>query len=499
MNGIWNITSLTKFLILNNNSKEDLSKKFIMQKTDSQKNSKFYIYKVALVASMGGFLFGFDLVVIAGALPFLVEHFHLSPAMKGFAVSSAILGAITGPVFGLWFADRIGRRKTMMIAAICFMVSTIGTAFAVTIWDFVVWRFVGGLGIGLAMMSSPIYIAELSPPHMRGSLVNVNQLSNVIGINLAVIVSYFFSFEGWGWRWMFGSQAVPIVFLITGLILIPESPRWLAARDRIAEALKVLTKINGKVEAENELKEIQKELRQETGKFLELFQPGIKVALFIGIVIMIFSQINGVNMMLLYAPSILAEAGISIGSNAILSSIPIFLLIFICTLIAFGLIKRFSRRGLLITSVLFMALGHVIMAINIQQHWPPLFTLIPMLIGTGAFTLGFAPLSWIIISEIFPNRIRSKALAVVCFFLYSSSFVTAQFFPMLTHWFDIHFNNSAGVYWIFAAICTICAIFTWKMVPETKGLSLEKISDFWRNNDVLQSGLTNSNNISQKA
>ncbi len=348
-------------------------------------------------------------------------------------------------------------------------------------------RFLGGVGIGLAMMSSPIYIAELSPPHMRGSLVNVNQLANVIGINLAVIVSYFFSFEGWGWRWMFGSQAVPIIFLIIGLILIPESPRWLAAQNRIADALKVLTKINGKVKAENELKEIQKELTQETGEFRELLQPGIKKALFIGVVLMIFSQINGVNMMLLYAPSILSEAGISVGSNAILSSIPIFIFIFICTIIAFGLIKRFSRRGLLIGSVLCMGAGHLVMAINLHQHWPPIFTLIPMLIGTGAFTLGFAPLSWIIVSEIFPNRIRGKALAVVCFFLYFSSFITAQIFPMLTHWFNMHFNNAAGVYLIFASLCIACAVFSWKMVPETKGLSLERIGDFWRNKKVLRS------------
>lgn len=453
------------------------------------RKSNFYIFKISLVASLGGFLFGYDLVVIAGALSFLEADFQLSAVMKGFAVSSAILGAITGPLFGLWFADRLGRRKTMMLAAACFMISTIGCSFAFGIWDFAIWRFLGGVGVGLAMMSSPIYIAEISPPQMRGSLVNVNQLSNVIGINLAVIVSYIFSFEGWGWRWMFGFQAVPVSFLIVGLLLIPESPRWLAARNRIAEALKILTRINGKEKAEQELNEIRAELKQETGRFKELAQPGIRAALFIGIIIMIFSQINGVNMMLLYAPSILAEAGISVGSNAILSSIPVFILIFICTLIAFPLIRKYSRRGLLIASVLFMALGHVIMAVNLQQQWPPLFTLVPMLIGTGAFTLGFAPLSWIIVSEIFPNRVRSKALAVVCFFLYTASFVSAQFFPVLVEWFDTRFNNSAGVYWIFAAICLSCAIFVWKMLPETKGLSLEKISEFWRNRKGLETAV----------
>jgi SP family arabinose:H+ symporter-like MFS transporter len=442
---------------------------------------RIYIYTIVLVASIGGFLFGFDLVVIAGALPFLEQYFHLSATMKGFAVSSAILGAVTGPLVGMWFTEKIGRRKTMMLAAAFFMVSTVGSSLAATIWDFGVWRFMGGVGIGLAMMSSPIYIAELSPPHMRGVLVNVNQLSNVIGINLAVIVGYFFSFEGYGWRWMFMAQAVPVVLLIGGLLLIPESPRWLASRGRSKEALDVLTRINGKEVAENELTQIDTELKQETGSFKELFQPGVKIALFIGIVLMIFSQINGVNMMLIYAPSILAEAGITIGTNAILSSIPVYLLILVTTIVAFGLIKKFSRRSLLITSVVFMALGHVIMAINLQQHWPPIFTLIPMLIGTGAFTLGLAPLSWVIVSEIFPNRVRGKALAVVCFFLYAASFVTAQFFPMLTHWFTEKFQSPAGVYWIFAAICSCCALFSWKMVPETKGLSLESISEFWRN------------------
>ena len=452
----------------------------LTQNTIEERVNHTYVYKVALVASIGGFLFGYDLVIIAGALSFLEQEFNLSATMKGFAVSSAILGAIIGPLFGFWFTERLGRQKTMMIAAISFMVSTIGCAFSYSIEQFALWRFIGGMGIGLAMISSPIYIAELSPAEVRGSLVNVNQLSNVIGINLAVLVSYFFSFEGWGWRWMFGSQAVPVLLLIIGLLLIPESPRWLAAQNRISEALKVLTRINGRETALSELTEIQNELLQETGEFRELLLPGTKRALLIGVVLMVFSQINGVNMMLLYAPSIMAQAGISIGSTAILSSVPVYILIFVCTLVAFVFIKRFSRRGLLITSVCCMAIGHAIMAIGLQLHWPPLFTLLPMLIGTGAFTLGLAPLSWIIISEIFPNRIRSKALAVVCFFLFTSSFITAQIFPMLTQWFTNHFSSPAGVYWIFAGICTVCAWFSWKMVPETKGLSLEKISEFWR-------------------
>ncbi len=443
----------------------------------------FYIYKIALVASIGGFLFGYDLVIISGAILFVEKHFHLTAAMKGFAVSSALLGALIGPLAGLWFADRIGRRKTMMASAVFFMVSTIGCALASSIWALCFWRFMGGIGIGLAMMSSPIYIAELSPAHIRGKLVNVNQLSNVIGINLAVIVSYFFSFNG-DWRLMFASQGVPIILLIIGLVSIPESPRWLASKSRFPEALKILTRINGKEVAEKEMIQIKAALNQESGQMSELFSPGLFRALTIATILMIFSQVNGVNMILLYAPSILTEAGISIGSNAILSSIPIYIFILICTLIAFPLIRRFNRRTLLISSVLCMSLGHVIMALVLHFKFPPLVIIIPMLIGTGAFTLGLAPLSWVIVTEIFPNRNRSMAMAIVCFFLYSSSFLITQAFPMLTNWFAVNFQSTVGVYWLFAAVCLLGALFSWKMVPETKGLSLEEIGDFWKKESI---------------
>lgn len=447
-----------------------------------EKGNILYTYLIVLVASIGGFMFGFDLVIIAGALPFLEVDFQLTPAMKGFAVSSAILGSVSGPLVGMWFTERLGRRNTMMLAAFFFMISTIGSAFAFGIWDFALWRFMGGVGIGLAMISSPIYIAELSPAHLRGVLVNVNQLSNVIGINLAVIVGYFFSFDGWGWRWMFGSQAIPVALLIVGLLLVPESPRWLAARGKLAAALDVLTKINGRKRGEQELEEIKAELgrtTEEVGTMHDLWKPGIRSALIIGIVIMVFSQVNGVNMILLYAPTIMTEVGISFGSNAILSSIPVYLLILLTTILAFPFIKRFSRRGLLMGGVAFMVLGHLLMAINLLAGWPPLFSLVPMLISAGAFTIGLAPLSWIIVAEIFPNRVRGKALAVVCFFLYLASFVTAQFFPMMTDWFTRQFETAAGVYLIFAGICALGLWFSWRFVPETKGLSLEKISEFW--------------------
>jgi sugar porter (SP) family MFS transporter len=448
-----------------------------------------YVARVALVASTGGFLFGYDMALMAGALPFLEREFALTPALAGWAVSSAILGGIAGPLLGLWFTDAIGRRRTMMLSAFIFMASTIGCALAGSIHAFAFWRFVGGMGVGLAMISSPIYIAELAPPAVRGSLVNVNQLSNVIGINLAVVVAYLFSGYDENWRLMLGSQAIPVMFLMFGLLLVPESPRWLAGKGRTDEAMKVLTRINGPTIARQELAAINADVGSGKGQFVELWAPSSRTALKVGIILMIFSQVNGVNMLLLYAPTIMTEAGISFGSNAILSSVPIYLLILICTLFAFPLIHRFSRRGLLMASAAGIAAGHILMAVILALHLPAMLLLIPMMIGTGAFTVGLAPLSWVIVSEIFPNRIRGKAIAVVCVFLFAASFLTAQSFPIIVDWFKKTTGSSAGVYLIFAAVCISCVWFAWRKLPETKGLSLEEIGAFWRERQKSDQGL----------
>lgn len=440
----------------------------------------FYLARVALVASAGGFLFGYDLVIIAGALPFLERAFGLSSWMAGWAVSSAILGAIAGPLLGLWFEDLLGRKRIMMVAAIALLASSAGCAFAGSIQSFAAARFVGGMGVGLAMISSPIYIAELSPPATRGGLVNVNQLSNVIGINLAVLVSYAFADRPDGWRWMFGSQGLPALLLLLGLFLVPESPRWLVARGRARQARTVLARVNGAEVAERELAAIKADITAQSGGFADLLEPGVRTALWIGIVLMVFSQINGVNMLLLYAPRILADVGVSFGSQAILSSVPVYLLVLACTLAAFPLIRRFSRRGLLIASAIGMAGGHLLMAAMLIARAPPLSLLVPMMLGTGSFTLGLAPLSWVIVAEIFPNRTRGKALAVVCAFLFASSFATAQAFPILLDLFTRASGSSAGVYMLFALVCLACAWFGWRLLPETKGLSLEQIGAFWR-------------------
>jgi sugar porter (SP) family MFS transporter len=439
-----------------------------------------YLAGVALVASAGGFLFGYDLALIAGALPFLKREFALSSALTGWAASSATMGAIIGPLLGLWFADTIGRRRTMMLSATAFLASTIGCAIASTVGQFALWRVVGGMGVGLAMISCPIYIAELSPAHLRGSLVNVIQLVDVIGINLAVLVGYVVAEYDGGWRLMFATQGVPVAILILGLLLVPESPRWLAAKGYTARAFDVLKRINGIERARTELEEIVSDVKAGSPGPFEVFRPYCRRPLQLSIILMIFSQVNGVNMILLYGPTILNDAGISFGANSVLTALPTYLTILVATVISFPLIHRYSRRGLLIASALGMALSHLLMATLLALHAPALSVLAPMMLGAGTFTLGLAPLSWIIVSEIFPNRVRGAALGIVCVFLFGSSFLTAQVFPIAMDWLRQTTGTPAGMYVVFAAVCVACALFAWTVLPETKGLSLEAIGEFWR-------------------
>lgn len=444
------------------------------------KTATGYVYLVSLVAAVGGFLFGYDLSIISGALPFLKNHFSLDSSGEGWATSSAIFGSILGPLVGVWLADAVGRRKTLAVASVCFMVSAIGTALPQSLGQFVFWRIIGGVGVGLAAVTSPMYIAEIAPPRMRGRLVTVNQLAIVLGINLAVTASYFLSF-GEHWRWMFASEILPILFLMIGLCFVPRSPRWLAAKGRNQEALDVLTRINGSQQGKRELGEIQKELEEESGTFKELLQPGIRMALLIGIMIMIFSQLNGVNMMLLYGPLILIKAGIGTASQAIFFTIFLNLVILVSTIIAFWLVSRFGRREILITGVACMALGHIVMSITFFLNGSPFYNLGAMFLAAGAFTLSLAPLSWVIVSEIFPNQIRGKAVSLVCCILYTSSFLCARFFPMITGKFEEKTGHPGGAYLIFAAICLSCVFFAWRFVPETKDLTLEEIGHFWLN------------------
>jgi len=427
---------------------------------------------------VGGFLFGYDLSLMSGAIIFLDPQFALSAFWKGAVMGSAILGCPFGPLAGVWMADRLGRRRTLIVSTVLFMLSAIGCAVASGLWELLLWRFVGGMGVGLASTVSPMYIAEVAPARLRGRLVVVNQLAIVIGLSMSVLVTYGLSFGG-HWRIMFATQALPVLCLMIGLLLVPESPRWLAAAGRFADALAVLAKINGQTQAEREVRAIRAELAAEAGGWAELFRPGIRAALLIGILLMVFSQINGVNMILLYTPTLFMEAGITDAPNAILNSVYIDGWITVCTVIAFWLTRSFGRRSILIAGTIAMAAGHVLMFLNFTYHLPRLMTLAAMFVPTGAFTLTLAPLSWVVLSEIFPNRVRGRAMSIATCAMFASSYVTVNLFPMVLDWFKDRYGQAGGTFLIFAAICLACSAFVWRALPETKDRTLEEIGESW--------------------
>ncbi|MBN2578632.1 MAG: sugar porter family MFS transporter [Pirellulales bacterium] len=445
---------------------------------DEGKTSLGYLYLITLVAAVGGFLFGYDLSLISGAVMFLETEFALTPFWYGAVTASAVLGCPFGPLAGVWLADRLGRKRTLILSSFLFLISTVGCVAAQGVIDFILWRFLGGMGVGLASTVSPMYIAEIAPARLRGRLVIVNQLAIVIGLSLSIYVTYLLS-HGGHWRWMFATQGIPVACLMMGLLFIPESPRWLAAMTRYPAALAVLAKINGRSQAEKELREIQAELGEETGGFAELLRPGIRMALVIGILLMVFSQINGVNMIIIYAPKLFKEAGIKNAPDAILNSVYIGSWITLCTVIAFGLTRLFGRRAILICGTIGMAFGHLLMFLSYSYSFPPIITLAAMLVPTGAFTLTLAPLSWVVLSEIFPNRVRGKAMSLATCAMFASSYVTMLYFPKILRLFSGRFGNPGGAFLIFSGVCLTCSLFVWLVIPETKDKTLEEIGEYW--------------------
>lgn len=437
-----------------------------------------YLYLITLVAAVGGFLFGYDLSLISGAVIFLKAEWALSPFWVGAVTGSAILGCPFGPLAGAWLADTLGRNKTLILASALFMASAAGCALANGVWHFSLWRFIGGVGVGLASTISPMYIAEIAPARLRGRLVVINQLAIVIGLSLSVYVTYLFSFGG-HWRWMFATMAVPAAIFGIGLVFLPRSPRWLAAGGHHTEALEVLSLINGPAQAARELEEIRQELGEETGGLRELLVPGVRLAVVIGAVIMIFSQINGVNMILLYAPTLFMEAGVTQAPEAILNSVYLTSWITVCTIVAFWLTARFGRRPILICGTMAMAAGHVLMFFRFAYSLPPAATLAAMFLAAGAFTLTLAPLSWVILSEIFPNRIRNKAMSLATVLMFTASYITVNVFPVVLGKFKSAFGNPGGTFLIFAGICLACCVFVWRLLPETKDKTLEEIGGYW--------------------
>jgi SP family arabinose:H+ symporter-like MFS transporter len=431
-----------------------------------------YVILISVVAALGGLLFGFDTAVISGTINFIQPYFGLSEAGLGWTVSSLLFGCIIGVFLSGKAGDRYGRKRMLMLSAILFFVSAVSSALSETLTLFILARILGGLAVGIASILSPMYIAELSPAKYRGRLVSLNQLAIVIGILVAFFSNYLLVDTGENnWRWMLLVMAAPAILLFFSLFLVPESPRWLVARNQGAEALRVLIKTSGEERAHLELKQIEQTLKNlKESSYRDLLSQKIKPLLFIAIILSVFQQITGINTIMYYAPKIFATVGQSNGS-ALLQTIAIGGTNLIFTLVAMVLIDRFGRKRLMLigsTGMTFSLTGLSVLFFTGQTTGVMVLVFILAYIAFFAASLG--PALWVVAAELFPNRLRSKGMSIAIVSLWLACAIVTITFPIMLE------KLSGGItFLIFALICLLSLIFIWQYVPETKGKTLEEL------------------------
>ncbi len=447
----------------------------------TQNTNMRFVYFTSAIAAFGGLLFGYDTAVIAGAIGFLETKFQLTPAMTGWAASSAIWGCVIGAMGAGYMSDKFGRKKILIVTAILFAISAIGSAVPANLHQFVMARIIGGVGIGAASMLSPLYISEIAPADKRGMLVTLYQLAIVIGINLIYFVNLLIAGSGteqWnidmGWRYMLGSGVIPAALFLVALFLVPESPRWLASQNQDDDAMKVLKKVNGSEQADVVMADIKKTLNEEHGTIRELFAPGLRTAMIIGVFLALFSQITGINAIIYYAPEIFKSVGFGTDS-ALLQTVIIGVTNTLFTFVAIKYIDRLGRRKLLlwgVTGMLICLFGVGTVFFFELSSGPLLLLFILGFIASFACSLG--PIPWVIISEIFPTKTRGIAMSFATLTLWIGVVLITQLTPIL-----LNGVGGAVTFWIFAANALFLLIFTYKLIPETKGKSLEEIERYW--------------------
>jgi SP family arabinose:H+ symporter-like MFS transporter len=444
---------------------------------------KIYPFFIAFVAALGGVLFGYDLVIISGAQLFLREQFHLTDVQFGFATSSAIFGCIAGPFLGSWLCDYIGRKKTLVFSALLFAVSAIVTALAKDMVTFNIFRIVGGLGVGFSSIASPMYIAEVAPARMRGRLGIMYQLAVVTGAASSALVAFLLTNsilpnDPECWRWMFASELLPIILFIVFVIFVPRSPRWLAEKGHFDEALKILTKVENQEHAEKELLEIKASLDEETGTFRELLQPGIRFALFIGICLGILNNWTGGSSIGYYLPTIFKMGGFST-TGALLQSVYVGIWEIFLTIITILVVDRLGRKRLWIGGSIAMIIAMFVTGLVFQYNMTGLPVLIVMCLCYAPHALALGSLPWLMMSELYPTRIRAKAVAITTTFLWTAGWFAGWFFPILAGFFERKTGSPGYAFWFFCVTCIISVIFGIKLLPETKGRTLEEIARSW--------------------
>ncbi len=442
---------------------------------DHYSGSILYVYTVSLVAAIGGLLFGFDTGVISGAIPFITAHFNLNAVEEGFAVSNLLIGCVIGASVAGFLSDRFGRKKMLLFAAVFFTMSAVFSALPRNLGELVAARFIGGLAVGVASMLSPMYIAEIAPASIRGRLVAINQFTIVGGILLSYLSNWLLVDTGDNnWRWMLLAEAVPACMFLIALFFVPESPRWLTKQQKADEALDILTRVGGKTHALSEMKEIQKTLSHEKGSIGELLKPGLRTVLLVGILLAIFQQITGINTVLYYAPKIFLKAGYESASSALLASVIVGFTNMICTVIAISSVDRFGRKPLLVIGLTGMGISFALAGTAMKSTTiDPRLILVPIIAYVGFFAMSLGPVVWVLISEIFPTKIRGRAMSIATMVLWISCFFVSQTFPWLVETFE------EGTFYMYSIICFIALLFVLTMVTETKGKTLEEIEKMW--------------------
>ena len=449
-----------------------------------------YTWLISLIAALGGLLFGYDWVVIGGAKPFYEKFFHLRAAsQQGWAMSCALVGCLAGALISGGLSDRFGRKRLLMLAACLFVVSSLGTALSNTFGGFVRWRITGGVAIGLASNLSPMYIAEVAPPQVRGKLVSLNQLTIVIGILLAQCLNWLIAkpvpvdataqdiVKSWngqvGWRWMFGLTAAPSTLFFLGMFAVPESPRWLAKNQKRERALRVLARIAGEASAARALSDIESSLEIGRRNFRALLEPKILQILALGVALAVFQQWCGINVIFNYAEEVFSAAGYHV-SDILFNIVVTGVVNLLFTFVAMALVDRAGRRILMLIGSAGLALIYTLLGAGYTtgRHGLPMLLLVVAAIACYAMSL--APVTWVVISEIFPNRMRGAAMSIAVMSLWIGCFALTYTFPLLNQWL-----GSAGVFWIYAAICTVGFVFIGFRLPETKGKTLEEIEAAW--------------------
>lgn len=450
-----------------------------------------FLLSISLVAALGGLLFGYDWVVIGGAKPFYEVYFDIadSPGLQGWAMSSALVGCVAGAAVAGVLADKYGRKFLLILAAVLFSLSAFGTGAAETFTVFIICRIIGGIGIGIASTISPMYIAEIAPAETRGLFVSINQLTVVIGILAAQITNMLItqaipdnysaheillSWNGQtGWRWMFWAGLFPALLFLILMFFIPESPRYLAKKGKYGRAVVTLTKIGGVVYAENAVQKIKETFTTATQKVAlkTVLDKRALSILTLGIVLAAFQQWCGINIIFNYAQEIFVSAGYSINdlfmNIVITGSINL-----IFTLIAMGTVDKLGRKKLMLFGSGGLTLMYIVLGYFYYINMTGLPMLLLVLLAIATYAVSLAPVTWVILSEIFPNRYRGAAMAISTFALWIASALLVQTFPYLNEYL-----GTSGTFWIYGLICAAGFLFVLKRLPETKNKSLEEIEE----------------------